>query len=164
VGLGNYTYIHARVVFLVALFLLRTFLSPGITYVDFFFWFWLVSDPYTKSEVDHDSNKIQFDQIIRCILQWQTIKETKVVGRYTSGFRYYHAHCLYVTFSSTNLANSPFFVGSLARKSSFSVDIEDNLTVSHLKDAIVKKKPVSLANVEADELDLSDVSVDRDVL
>jgi hypothetical protein len=37
---------------------------------------------------------------------------------------------------------------------SFSVDIEDNLTVDHLKDAITKKKPGSFANVDPDELDL----------
>jgi len=39
-------------------------------------------------------------------------------------------------------------------ESSFSVDIEDNLTVDHLKDAIVKKNPVSFQDVDADELDL----------
>jgi len=41
---------------------------------------------------------------------------------------------------------------------SFSIDIEDNLTVGHLKDAIVKKKPISFEGVDADELDLWDVS------
>jgi hypothetical protein len=42
----------------------------------------------------------------------------------------------------------------MSDRSSFSVDIKDNLTVSHLKDAIVKKTPVSFEGVKADELDL----------
>ena len=37
---------------------------------------------------------------------------------------------------------------------SFSVDIEDNLTVGHLKDVIVKKNPASFEGVDAYELDL----------
>jgi hypothetical protein len=41
---------------------------------------------------------------------------------------------------------------------SFSVDIKDNLTVDDLKVAIVKKKPLSFKNVDADELDLWKVS------
>jgi hypothetical protein len=42
--------------------------------------------------------------------------------------------------------------------SPFSIDIEDSKTVDHLKDAIVKKKPVTFANVEADQLKLWKVS------
>jgi len=41
---------------------------------------------------------------------------------------------------------------------SFSINIEDNLTVDHLKDAIVKKNPVSFQGVDPYELDLWDVS------
>ena len=41
---------------------------------------------------------------------------------------------------------------------SFPIDIEDNLTVGHLKDAIVKKTPVAFEGVDAYELDLWDVS------
>ena len=41
---------------------------------------------------------------------------------------------------------------------SFHVDIEDNLTVDHLKDAIVKKNPVSFEDVDSDELHLWKVS------
>jgi len=42
--------------------------------------------------------------------------------------------------------------------SPFPVDIEDNQTVGHLKEAIVNKKPRSLSNVEPDELKLWKVS------
>jgi hypothetical protein len=41
---------------------------------------------------------------------------------------------------------------------SFSIHIEDNQTVDDLKDAIVKKKPITLANVEGDKLRLYKVS------
>ena len=41
---------------------------------------------------------------------------------------------------------------------SFAVDIGDNRTIAHLKDAIVKKKPLSFENVEPDELVLWKVS------
>jgi hypothetical protein len=41
---------------------------------------------------------------------------------------------------------------------SFPVDINDNLTVGHLKEMIVKKKPASFEGVDADELDLWKVS------
>jgi hypothetical protein len=37
---------------------------------------------------------------------------------------------------------------------SFSVDVEDNITVDHLKYNIVKKNPVSFENVDPNELDL----------
>jgi len=43
-------------------------------------------------------------------------------------------------------------------KDSFQVDVDDNETVSSLKEAIVKKKPVTFANIEADELTLWQVS------
>jgi hypothetical protein len=36
----------------------------------------------------------------------------------------------------------------------FSIDIENTLTVDHLKDAIVKKKSNAFLNVDADQLDL----------
>ncbi len=62
------------------------------------------------------------------------------------------------TASTTNLADLPFFVGSLTSDSSFPVDIDDNLTVGHLKDAIVKKKPLAFQDVDPDELDLWKVS------
>jgi hypothetical protein len=42
--------------------------------------------------------------------------------------------------------------------SPFSIDIEDSKTVDHLKKAIVKEKPVTFANVEADQLKLWKVS------
>ena len=41
---------------------------------------------------------------------------------------------------------------------SFSVDVEENLTVDHLKAAIVKKNPISFENVDPYELDLWKVS------
>ena len=41
---------------------------------------------------------------------------------------------------------------------SFAIDIEDNLTVYHLKKAIVTEKPLSFQGVEADELVLWKVS------
>jgi hypothetical protein len=41
---------------------------------------------------------------------------------------------------------------------SFPVDIGDDRTIGHLKDAIVKKKPLSFQDVEPDELDLWKVS------
>ena len=41
---------------------------------------------------------------------------------------------------------------------SFSVDVEENITVDHLKLAIVKRNPVSFAGVDAYELDLWKVS------
>jgi len=43
-------------------------------------------------------------------------------------------------------------------KDSFQVDVDDNETVTSLKEAIVKKKPVTFANIEADELTLWQVS------
>jgi hypothetical protein len=42
--------------------------------------------------------------------------------------------------------------------SPFPVDMEDSKTVGHLKNMIVKKKPVTFANVEADQLKLWKVS------
>src|SRR5260221_2584972 len=41
---------------------------------------------------------------------------------------------------------------------SFSVDIEDNRTAGHLKNAILKRNPVSFEDVDAYELDLWKVS------
>jgi hypothetical protein len=42
--------------------------------------------------------------------------------------------------------------------SAFLVHIEHSMTVSHLKEAIKKKKPVTFANVDADQLKLWKVS------
>ena len=43
-------------------------------------------------------------------------------------------------------------------KDSFEVDIDDSKSVSCLKEAIVKKKPYTFANIEADKLTLWQVS------
>jgi len=42
--------------------------------------------------------------------------------------------------------------------SAFSVDIEHSITVGHLKDAILEKKSVTFANLDADQLKLWKVS------
>jgi hypothetical protein len=58
---------------------------------------------------------------------------------------------------STNFAKSPFFVGSLTFLIDHSPSIS-RVTVGHLKDAIVKRKPLSFQDVDLEELDLRKVS------